>query len=472
MIKQQKFSVSPQVFAHCAFCVRKKMFGALSQKLTGILDKLKNRGSLTEDDVKSAMREVRIALLEADVALPVVRDFIAKATEKAIGQDVLKSITPGQMVIKIVHDALVDVLGTAEELKLTHIPTVILMVGLQGSGKTTFSGKLAVYVQKRFSNKKVLMESLDVYRPAARTQLSILASQAGVAYAGYESDQPLKIAENALSKAKKEGYDVLILDTAGRLQIDDALMQELEAVVKKTNPHEILFVADSLIGQDAYTVAETFKQRVPLTGVVLTRVDGDGRGGAALSIRHVTGCPIRFLSVGERLNELEIFDPNRIADRILGMGDIVGLVERVTETLDKEESEALAKRMQKGLFDLNDFEKQLSNMLKMGGFGGIMNMLPGMSKLKDKIDETKIDEKVIHRQIAVIRSMTQKERKNPKLLNASRKRRIAVGSGVEVQDVNRLLKQHQDMETIMKRMKKLGMSGLMKAGFKGLFNMK
>lgn len=448
------------------------MFGALSQKLTSILDKLKNRGSLTEDDVKGAMREVRIALLEADVAVPVVRDFIAKATEKAIGQDVLKSITPGQMVVKIVHDTLVEVLGESQELKLTHIPTVILMAGLQGSGKTTFSGKLAMYVQKRFSNKKILMESLDVYRPAAREQLKILAGQAGVTYAGYDSDKPVQIAEQALSKAKKEGYDVLILDTAGRLQIDDALMQELETVVKKTSPHEILFVVDSLIGQEAYAVAETFKQRIPLTGVVLTRVDGDGRGGAALSIRTVTGCPIRFLSVGEKLDELELFDPNRIADRILGMGDIVGLVERVTEALDQEESEALAKRMQKGLFDLNDFEKQLSNMLKMGGFGGIMTMLPGMSKLKDKIDETKIDEKVIHRQIAVIRSMTQKERKNPKLLNASRKRRIAVGSGVEVQDVNRLLKQHQDMETIMKRMKKLGMSGLMKTGLKGLFNMK
>jgi signal recognition particle subunit SRP54 len=448
------------------------MFGALSQKLTSILDKLKNRGSLTEDDVKGAMREVRIALLEADVALPVVRDFIAKATEKAIGQDVLKSITPGQMVVKIVHDTLVDVLGESQELKLTHIPTVILMAGLQGSGKTTFSGKLAMYLQKRFSNKKILMESLDVYRPAAREQLKILAGQVGVTYAGYDSDKPVQIAENALSKAKKEGFDVLILDTAGRLQIDDALMQELETVVKKTSPHEVLFVADSLIGQEAYAVAETFKQRIPLTGVVLTRVDGDGRGGAALSIRHVTGGPIRFLSVGEKLHELELFDPNRIADRILGMGDIVGLVERVTETLDQEESEALAKRMQKGLFDLNDFEKQLSNMLKMGGFGGIMNMLPGMSKLKDKIDETKIDENIIHRQIAVIRSMTQKERKNPKLLNASRKRRIAAGSGVEVQDVNRLLKQHQDMETIMKRMKKLGMSGLMKAGLKGLFNMK
>lgn len=448
------------------------MFGALSQKLTSILDKLKNRGSLTEDDVKGAMREVRIALLEADVALPVVRDFVAKATEKAIGQNVLKSITPGQMVVKIVYDTLVDVLGESVELKLTHIPTVILMAGLQGSGKTTFSGKLAVFLQKRFSNKKILMESLDVYRPAAREQLKILAGQAGVTFAGYESDNPVQIAESALSKAKKEGFDVLILDTAGRLQIDNALMQELETVVKKTSPHEILFVADSLIGQEAYAVAETFKQRIPLTGVVLTRVDGDGRGGAALSIRHVTGCPIRFLSVGEKLHELELFDPNRIADRILGMGDIVGLVERVTETLDQEESEALAKRMQKGLFDLNDFEKQLSNMLKMGGFGGIMNMLPGMSKLKDKIDESKIDENIIHRQIAVIRSMTQKERTNPKLLNASRKRRIALGSGVEVQDVNRLLKQHHDMETMMKRMKKLGMSGLMKSGLKGLFNMK
>lgn len=448
------------------------MFDALSQKLTSILDKLKNRGSLTEDDVKGAMREVRIALLEADVALPVVRAFIDQATEKAVGQDVLKSITPGQMVVKIVHDTLVNVLGEAQELKLNHIPTVILMTGLQGSGKTTFSGKLAMHLQKRFSNKKVLMESLDVYRPAARDQLRILAERVSVSYAGYASENPVQIAENALSKAKKEGFDVLILDTAGRLQIDDALMQELETIVQKTSPHEVLFVADSLIGQEAYNVAQTFKQRIPLTGVVLTRVDGDGRGGAALSIRHVTGCPIRFLSVGEKLDELELFDPNRIADRILGMGDIVGLVERVTETLDKEESEVLAKRMQRGLFDLNDFEKQLSNMLKMGGFGGIMNMLPGMSKLKDKIDETKIDEKVIHRQIGVIRSMTQKERKNPKLLNASRKRRIAVGSGVEVQDVNRLLKQHQDMETIMKRMKKLGMGGLMKAGLKGLFNMK
>lgn len=448
------------------------MFGAISQKLTSILDKLKNRGSLTEDDVKGAMREVRIALLEADVALPVVRDFIERATERAVGQDVLKSITPGQMVVKIVHDTLVSVLGEAHELKLTHIPTVMLMAGLQGSGKTTFSGKLAMHLQKRFSNKKILMESLDVYRPAARDQLRILAERVGVSYAGYASDNPVQIAEQALSKAKKEGFDVLILDTAGRLQIDDALMQELETVVKKTSPHEILFVADSLIGQEAYYVAQTFKQRVPLTGVVLTRIDGDGRGGAALSIRHVTGCPIRFLSVGEKLDELELFDPNRIADRILGMGDIVGLVERVTETLDKEESEALAKRMQRGLFDLNDLEKQLSNMLKMGGFGGIMNMLPGMSKLKDKIDETKMDEKVIHRQIAVIRSMTQKERKNPKLLNASRKRRIAMGSGVQVQDVNRLLKQHQDMETLMKRMNKLGIGAIMKAGLKGMFNMK
>lgn len=448
------------------------MFSALSQKLTGILDKLKNRGSLTEDDVKAAMREVRIALLEADVALPVVREFVAKATEKAVGQEVLKSITPGQMVVKIVYDALVELLGESQELKITHVPTVILMAGLQGSGKTTFSGKLALYLQKRFSNKKILMESLDVYRPAAREQLNILANQVGVTYAGYESDQPVKIAEYALSKAKKEGYDVLILDTAGRLQIDDALMEELETVVKKTSPHEILFVADSLIGQEAYSVADTFKKRVPLTGVVLTRVDGDGRGGAALSIRNVTGCPIRFLSVGEKLHELELFDPNRIADRILGMGDIVGLVEKVTDTLDKEESEALAKRMQKGLFDLNDFEKQLSNMVKMGGFGGIMNMLPGMSKLKNKIDEAKVDEGVIPKQIAVIRSMTPKERKNPKLLNASRKRRVAVGSGVTVQDVNRLLKQYQDMETIMKRMKKLGMGGLMRSGLRGLFNMK
>jgi signal recognition particle subunit SRP54 len=448
------------------------MFDTLSQKLTNILSKLKNRGSLTEDDVKSAMREVRIALLEADVALSVIRDFISKATEKAIGQEVLKSITPGQMVVKIVHDTLVEALGESEELKLNHIPTIILMVGLQGSGKTTFSGKLALYLQKRFSNKKILMESLDVYRPAARDQLKLLAKQVDVHYAGYDSDNPVRIAEQAVQKAKKEGFDVLILDTAGRLQIDDTLMQELETIVKKVSPHEVLFVADSLIGQEAYSVAETFKQRVPLTGVVLTRVDGDGRGGAALSVRQVTGCPIRFLSIGEKLNELELFDPNRIADRILGMGDIVGLVERVTDTLDKEESEALAKRMQKGLFDLNDFEKQLRNMLKMGGFGGIMNMLPGLTSLKTKIDETQMDEKIIHRQIAVIRSMTQKERKNPRLLNASRKRRVALGSGVTVQDVNRLLKQHQDMETIMKRMKKLGMSGLMKAGLKGLFNMK
>jgi signal recognition particle subunit SRP54 len=445
------------------------MFSSLSQKLTQVLDKLKNRGSLTEDDVKAAMREVRVALLEADVALPVVREFITHVTDKAIGVDVLKSITPGQMVVKIVHDALVEVLGEAPEFKLTHVPTIILMAGLQGSGKTTFSAKLALYVQKNFANKKILMESLDVYRPAAREQLKILADQVGIVYAGYNSENPVQIAENAVSKAKKEGFDVLILDTAGRLQIDEALMAELKQVVSVVKPHEVFFVADSLLGQEAYNVANAFKQTVPITGVVLSRVDADGRGGAALSIRHVTGSPIRFLSVGEKINELELFDAKRIADRILGMGDIVGLVEKAAEVLDKEESEALAKRMQKGLFDLTDFEKQLLNMLKMGGFGGIMGMMPGLSKIKAKIDEAKMDESIIHRQVAVIRSMTMKERKNPKLLNASRKRRVALGAGVDVQEVNRLLKQHQDMSVMMKRIKKLGMGGLMRSGLKGLF---
>ncbi len=448
------------------------MFGALSEKLTNVLDKLKNKGALTETDVKTAMREVRVALLEADVALPVVRHFISVATEKSIGQEVLKSITPGQMVVKIVHDTLVDLLGEVSELKLTNVPTVILMAGLQGSGKTTFSGKLALYISKNFSNKKILMESLDVYRPAARDQLKILANQVGVAYAGTNSDNPKKLAEAALKKAKTEGFDVLILDTAGRLQIDEDMMDELQQVVKLVKPHETFFVADCLIGQEAYNVASVFKERIPLTGVVLSRVDGDGRGGSALSIRTVTGSPIRFLSVGEKLEELELFDPNRIADRILGMGDVVGLVEKAVENIDKAESEELAKRMQKGLFDLFDFEKQLLNMLKMGGFGGIMGMLPGMSKLKNKIDEANLDEGIIHRQVALIRSMTIKERKHPKLLNASRKRRVAEGSGQTVQDLNRLLKQYQDMSTIMKRMKKLGMSGMMKTGLKGLFNMK
>jgi signal recognition particle subunit SRP54 len=447
------------------------MFQSLSKRLTGVLDKLRGRGALTEADVTAALREVRIALLEADVALPVVKQFIEGVREKAIGQDVIKSVTPGQMVVKIVHDHLVSMLGeTTEDINLAASPpAVVLMVGLQGSGKTTSTGKVAKYLKEKLG-KKVLMASLDVYRPAAQLQLETLGKQLSVETLPIVSgEMPLHITERALKAAKEQGMDVLLLDTAGRLHIDQELMAEIVAVRHLSKPIETFLVADAMTGQDAVTIAREFNEQVGVTGIILTRLDGDARGGAALSMRSVTGCPIKFLGVGEKLDQLEPFHPDRIAGRILDMGDIVGLVERAAELVDQAEADRLALKIQKGLFDLNDMEKQLESMLKMGGLGGIMTLLPGVGKVKDKMDEMGIDDSLLKRQIAIIRSMTKKERRDPKILNGSRRKRIAAGSGTQVYEVNRLLKQFEQMRDMMKRLGKMGKTGMMRGGLKGLF---
>ena len=446
------------------------MFESLTDRLGDVFDRLRKRGALSEADVTAALREVRVALLEADVALPVVKDFINGVREKAIGQDVIRSVTPGQMVVKIVHDHLVEMLGSdTVELSLRATPPVpILMVGLQGSGKTTTTGKIALRLKNR-DKKKVLMASLDVHRPAAQEQLAILGRQIQVDTLPIVAGQdPVQIAERALQTGRLQGYDVLLLDTAGRLHIDEALMLEVAAVRDVTKPHEILLVADAMTGQDAINVAKAFNERVGITGVVLTRVDGDARGGAALSIRAVTGKPIKLIGVGEKLDALESFHPDRIAGRILGMGDVVGLVEKAAETVDKEEAEKLAAKMAKGNFDLDDMASQLRQLRKMGGMSGMLGMLPGIGKIKKQLNEANLDDKVIKRQEAIISSMTKEERKNPKLMNASRRRRIATGSGTTVQDVNRLLKQHQDMAHMMKQVSKMGKKGLLRQGLAGL----
>ena len=434
------------------------MFDTLSNRLGNVFDRLKRRGSLSAGDVEEAMRDIRVALLEADVALPVVKDFIASVKDKAVGQEVLKSITPGQMVVKIVNDHLVELLGgeTAELNLEGSPPQVLLMVGLQGSGKTTTSAKIAHRLKTK-ERKKVLLASLDVQRPAAQQQLQVLADQTGVQ--GLEivlGQQPVDIASRAKETAEREGIDVVILDTAGRLHVDDALMVELESVRDKVRPHETLLVADSLTGQDAVHLAKSFHERIGISGIVLTRMDGDARGGAALSMRAVTGQPIKLVGIGEKIDEIEPFHPERVASRILDMGDVVSLVEKVAETVDKDEAEALAARMQKGKFDLDDLATQLRQMTKMGGMNSILGMLPGIGKIQKEMAKAKIDDKVIGRQLAILSSMTPKERKNPQVLHASRKKRIAAGSGTQVQDVNKLLKQYQQMQTMMKRMKKAG----------------
>ena len=434
------------------------MFDNLSSRLGNVFDRLKRRGSLSEKDVEEAMRDIRVALLEADVALPVVKDFIASIKERAVGHEVLKSITPGQMVVKIVNDRLVELLGTeAVDLNLAGSPPqVLLMVGLQGSGKTTTSAKIAHRLKTR-ERKKVLLASLDVQRPAAQQQLQVLADQTGVGGLPIVlGQQPVDIAVRAKETAEKEGIDVVILDTAGRLHVDDSLMVELESVRDKVRPHETLLVADSLTGQDAVHLAKSFHDRIGISGIVLTRMDGDARGGAALSMRAVTGQPIKLVGMGEKIDELEAFHPERVASRILGMGDVVSLVEKVAETVDQDEAEALAARMQKGKFDLDDLATQLKQMSKMGGMNSILGMLPGIGKIQKQMAEAKIDDKMIGRQLAILSSMTPKERKNPQVLHASRKKRIAAGSGTQVQDVNKLMKQYQQMQTMMKRMKKAG----------------
>ena len=432
------------------------MFQSLSDRLSGIFEGLTKRGALSEKDVSTALREVRRALIEADVALEVVRDFTDRIREKAVGAEVVQSVTPGQMVVKIVHDELVEMLGSdAEPISLAATPPVtIMMVGLQGSGKTTTSAKIAKRLNEK-SRKKVLMASLDVRRPAAQEQLRQLGEQTDVdTLPIVDGQQPVEITKRAQQAAKLGGYDVLILDTAGRTHIDEPLMVEMADIRKEANPHEILLVADALTGQDAVNLAKSFDDRVGITGLVLTRVDGDGRGGAALSMRAVTGKPIKLIGTGEKMDALEDFHPSRIADRILGMGDIVSLVEKAAETIDQEKAAAMAKRMQKGEFDLNDLSEQLKQMQNLGGMGGIMGLLPGIGKMKKQIEEAGIDDSIFKKQQAIISSMTRAERKAPKLLNMKRKQRVATGSGTSVQEINRLLKMHQQMAGMMKKMSK------------------
>jgi signal recognition particle subunit SRP54 len=430
------------------------MFESLSERLGGILDKLTKRGALSENDVNEAMREVRRALIEADVALDVVRSFTDKVRSRAVGQDVIRSVTPGQMVVKIVNDQLVEMLGSdAQGIDLNApAPVALMMVGLQGSGKTTTSAKIARRLSDR-QKMKVLMASLDTRRPAAQEQLRVLGTQAGIDTLPIVAGQtPVEIARRAESAARLGGYDVVILDTAGRTHIDEPLMAEMAEIKAATRPHEILLVADSLTGQDAVNVAKSFDERVGVTGIVLTRVDGDGRGGAALSMRAVTGKPIKLIATGEKLDQLEDFDPARIAGRILGMGDIVGLVEKAAQNLDAEKAAKTAEKMRKGVFDLDDLAEQLKQMQNIGGMSGIMGMMPGIAKAKKQIDALGIDDNVFRRQEAIISSMTRKERKNPDLLKASRKKRIASGSGTRVEEVNKLLKMHRQMADMMKDM--------------------
>ena len=431
------------------------MFQSLSDRLGQVFEKLTKRGALNESDVNEAMREVRRSLIEADVALDVVRDFIDRVKAKAIGQEVLRSVTPGQMVVKIVNDELIRTLGSdAAPIDLHAAPPVaILMAGLQGSGKTTTTAKIAWRLTNR-DKKKVLMASLDTRRPAAQEQLRVLGEQTEVATLPIVAGQtPLQIAKRALEAAKLGGYDVVLLDTAGRTTLDEELMAEVAEVKAATNPHEILLVLDSLTGQDAVNTAKAFDGRLGITGTVLTRADGDGRGGAALSMRAVTGKPIKLLGTGEKWDALEDFDPQRVAGRILGMGDIVGLVEKAAQSIDVEKAKSIAQKMKKGDFDLEDLAEQLRQMEKIGGMGGVLGMLPGVGKLKNQINEAGL-EKDLKRQRAIISSMTPKERRAPKVLDAKRKRRIAAGSGTRVEDINKLLKQHRQMADMMRAMGK------------------
>jgi len=443
------------------------MFESLSDRLSGILDKLTRRGALTEADVSEAMREVRRALLEADVALDVVKDFVERVKQKAVGQEVVKSVAPGQMVIKIVHDELIETLGRdPEPIDLAAaVPVVMMLVGLQGSGKTTTTAKIARRLQTR-EKQKVLMASLDTRRPAAQEQLKILGEQTDVATLPIvEGEDPVTITKRAMDAARRGGFDVLMLDTAGRTHIDEELMAETSAIEKASNPHETLLVADALTGQDAVNLAQNFDRCVKLTGIVLTRIDGDGRGGAALSMRAVTGKPIKLLGTGEKIDALEDFHPDRIANRILGMGDVVSLVEKAIENVEVEKAQAAAKKMRKGTFDLDDLSDQLEQMKKLGGMGGVLSMLPGIGKMKKQIDAANLDDSLLNRQQAIISSMTKQERKNPKVLNASRKKRVAAGSGTSVQEINKLVKMHRQMADMMKKVgKRGGLGGLFGGG--------
>lgn len=447
------------------------MFQTLTNRLTTVFDKIRGRGALTEADVNAALREIRIALLEADVALPVVKEFIEGVREKAVGQEVIRSISPGQMVVKIVSDHLVEMLGSEPvPINVAAVsPMAMLMVGLQGSGKTTSSAKLARYLTQKM-NKKVLLASLDIYRPAAQLQLETLAQQLSIASLPIEpGEKPLQITQRAMQMGRTHGFDVVILDSAGRLHIDEELMQEVAEVKKFANPIETFLVADAMTGQDAVTIAREFHEKVGVTGIILTRIDGDARGGAALSMRSITGCPIKFLGVGEKTDQLELFQPDRIAGRILDMGDVVGLVEKAAEVIDQKEAEKMASKMQKGTFDLNDMASQIEQMMKMGGMNSMLSLLPGIGKMKEKIAASGMDDALFKRQIAIIHSMTKQERRNHKILNGSRRRRIAAGCGQTPADVNRLLKQFEQMQAVMKKVSKMGKGGMIRQGLKGLF---
>ncbi len=444
------------------------MFDALTDRLGGVFDGLLGRGALSEKEVTAALREIRVALLEADVALPVVKQFINSIKDKAVGEDVIRSVKPGQQVVKIVHDGLIEMLGGEAQdtgLRVDNPPAVVMMAGLQGSGKTTTTAKIALRLARR-DKKKVLLASLDTRRPAAMEQLAILADQCGEGVSSLpivEDQSPAEIARRAMQAAKLGGYDVLFLDTAGRTSIDEQMMAEVAEIAKIATPNETLLVADSLTGQDAVETARRFHERLPLTGLVLTRMDGDGRGGAALSMRAVTGLPIKFLGTGEKLDGLDSFDAKRVAGRILGQGDIVSLVEKAGDQMDADAAEKLAKKMQKGKFDLDDLAEQLRQMQKMGGLGGIMGMLPGAKKAKQAMAAANMDDRVLLRQSAIISSMTKKERAKPALLNGSRRKRIAAGSGVHVSEVNKVLKMHRQMADMMKKVSKGGMKGMMGA---------
>jgi len=448
------------------------MFESLSDRLSGVFDKLKKQGALSDADVSTALREVRVALLEADVSLPVARDFIKAIQDKAAGQAVTKSVTPGQQVVKIVHDELVHFLAGddahAGELKVDNPPAAILMVGLQGGGKTTTTAKLAKRLTEK-SGKRVLMASLDIYRPAAMEQLAVLGRQISVdTLPIVKGEKPEAIARRAKQQATLGGYDVYMLDTAGRLSIDDTLMAEVETVRNITKPRETLLVVDGLTGQDAVHTAENFDSRIGISGVVLTRMDGDGRGGAALSMRAVTGKPIKFVGLGEKMDALEEFHPERIAGRILGMGDIVSLVEMAQETVEAEQAERMMRRFTKGMFNMNDLKMQLEQMMKMGGMQGVMGMMPGMAKASKQMEAAGIDDSVLKHQVALIQSMTKKERANPALMQASRKKRVAAGAGLEVSDLNKLLKMQRQMADMMKKMGKMGKGGMLKQAMKGM----
>lgn len=448
------------------------MFSALSNNFSKIFDRIRSSGALTSDQIDSAMREIRIALLEADVSLPVIKEFIEKTKAKALGQDIVKSVTPGQMVIKIIHDELVDLLkddNNQQSLNLKAIPPVsIMIVGLQGSGKTTTSAKLALFLKNQ--KKKVLLVSLDIYRPAAQKQLEILAQSAEIdSLEIIENEKPAQITKRAMSIAKSCGYDVVIYDTAGRLHIDSEMMMELSTVKSLIDPTEILLVVDSLTGQDAVNVAQQFDSHLNITGSILTRIDGDARGGAALSIKSITKKPIKFLGSGEKINALEELHPERLASRILDMGDVVSLVEKAVSIIDEKEAEKNAAKLKKGNFDLNDYLSQIRNIKKMGGMKDIASMIPGIGKMIDKIDIEK-NNKMVARQEAIILSMTKKERRMPSLLNASRRKRIAFGSGTSVQEVNKLMKQYQQIGDMVKKASRMDPKSLMRSGIGKLFS--